>query len=442
MTKMVEKTKKFPGWDDVLSNFDDFVPFLEQSCGLFWRMKADRKEIEFLNKTEISGITNFGQLPRLLQNLVWAQEVVVEDDFFRFKLFVLAARECKEASVLFRVKDREGNRYWLRGAGAPAISDPSTYYGVIRDVTGQVGIINRLLDKDLVRQTMIEYEDHPVMLVDMENKSIISRNTYAYRLFEYTFEEFNNLKFHNLFPKDQESRVSKIYEVCLLEGYWEGKLLLVKKGDSLVDARVKIKRMTLRDRNLLKISIHESVQKEESKPVVQTGDMQEFSNTLAAAIEGKTTMEDILDTLLHHQYRGNMFDAVLYADVYINKRRVDVYARGSALDAVPLGTSFPYEGTVSQAIQQNRMEFYFLDDALESTRPIDWALFIPHGIRSYFAKPFFHGDKLRSLLVLCSCEPRRFSEQESDLYALYYPAFLKGLKNWRKSKKTGDEEKR
>jgi len=200
MTKMVEKTKKFPGWDDVLSNFDDFVPFLEQSCGLFWRMKADRKEIEFLNKTEISGITNFGQLPRLLQNLVWAQEVVVEDDFFRFKLFVLAARECKEASVLFRVKDREGNRYWLRGAGAPAISDPSTYYGVIRDVTGQVGIINRLLDKDLVRQTMIEYEDHPVMLVDMENKSIISRNTYAYRLFEYTFEEFNNLKFHNLFP--------------------------------------------------------------------------------------------------------------------------------------------------------------------------------------------------------------------------------------------------
>ena len=76
-----------------------------------------------------------------------------------------------------------------------------------------------------------------------------------------------------------------------------------------------------------------------------------------------------------------------------------------------------------------------MDDTLQSLRPIDWALFIPHGIRSYLAKPFYHGDKLRTMLLFCSTEANVYSQKDLELYALYYPAFLHGLKNWRNRKK-------
>jgi hypothetical protein len=54
--------------------------------------------------------------------------------------------------------------------------------------------------------------------------------------------------------------------------------------------------------------------------------------------------------------------------------------------------TYDYEGTISLLIGEKHRDYVILEDTLESTRPIDWALFIPHGIRSYFVKLFFHGS--------------------------------------------------
>lgn len=409
----------------------NILRFIADTPGsLFWRKKDGEKEIEFLNDTESMGPGD--DAGKLLRDLVWARDVVVEDDFPRFKLFIKALREGKEASIIFRLREtgKTPDRRWVRITGAPSEGKPLYYYGWIFDMTRDVDFINRLLEKDLERQTMIESEDIPVLLVDMETKSVISRSTFAYDLFGYTYHEFNDLKFRDLYPPDGKSGMPRAYETCLLEGRWEGDLTLLKKGNVSFNAGVKLKRLSVRDRNLLKISIH-SIRGE----TVGEGGVPGTSPDLLAAMEGKDEIGEILDTLLAHEYVGSPFDAVLYADVYVKKGRVDVYSRGEPFLKFKSGTSYDYEGTVSQIIREDRLEFFILGDTFESTRTIDWALFIPHGIRSYFARPFFHGTNLRTLLIFCSTEPNRFTEADIELFESYYPAFLQGLRNWRKKKR-------
>lgn len=418
---------------------DDFIRFIDSDSGLIWWRKTGKKDIELLNTRNVTGFDTQGIEPdHLLRDLVWAQQLVEEEDFFRFKLFIKSMREGKKAEAIFRLQDKEGRRLWWKVNGAPGITNPSCYYGYIQDITGNVSFINHLLEKDLVRQTMIETEQHPVLLVDMETRAIISGNTHAFQLFGYTYHEFNRMKFPDLFTPDHVSRVAKIYEICLLEGGWEGRFSLVKQGNISIEARIKIKRLALRERNLLRVSIEEIREKDAAgveKPVGQFPDREAFERTLEAAIAGKDQISQILDTLLEHPYSETRFDGVMYADVYIKKGRVDVYGRGDVFKTLENATSFDYEGTISPLIWGKHLDYVIVDDTLESTRPIDWALFIPYGIRSYFAKPFFHGDKLRTLLIFCAAEPHRFSEADLEIYQVYYPAFLKGLRNWRKSKK-------
>jgi len=416
----------------ILSRINDLLPLMESTMGLIWRYDPGEKKVAFLNEYEIPLLGE--DAGKLLTDLVWAGRVVVEEDFFRFKLFIKNMRQGEKGSVIFRVRDKRDNCYWLRATGTSGGQDNSHYHGNIQDISDQVTFINQLLEKELERQTMIEHEGRPVILVDMQSKGIISRNTDAYELFGYSYHEFNDLTFQDLYPKDQASRVARIYETCLLDGSWAGKLSFVKKGKKIVNARVRFKRLSIKDRNLLRISVDDTYNTALS---VAGGPAEpgKFKDILVEAVAEKQDINDILDTFLVHPFRDVQFDAILYADVKEKKGKVYVYARGAAFASMKPGSIFDFEGTVSQAIRENRLDFLLMGDTLESTRPTDWALFIPYGIRSYFARAFYHGQKLSSVLFLCSTQPHQFSEDQQKDYELFYPAFLKGLANWRKGKK-------
>jgi hypothetical protein len=59
----------------------DFTRFIGAAAGLFWRIRINEKKIEFLNHTAINGLAGNNDVEKLLHNLVWAQEVVAEEDF-------------------------------------------------------------------------------------------------------------------------------------------------------------------------------------------------------------------------------------------------------------------------------------------------------------------------------------------------------------------------
>ena len=63
------------------------------------------------------------------------------------------------------------------------------------------------------------------------------------------------------------------------------------------------------------------------------------------------------------------------------------------------------------------LEHIIVEDTAKSIKPIDWALFIPKGIRSYLALPFFIDGILREVVIFCSTSPHAFSENAIAPYA-------------------------
>ena len=86
-------------------------------------------------------------------------------------------------------------------------------------------------------------------------------------------------------------------------------------------------------------------------------------------------------------------------------------------------------------IDRFKLDHLIVENTFASIKAIDWALFIPHGIRSYFAKPFYERRTIRSVLILCSEQNNHFSTAHLEEYSLYYMPFQKALKNWRAAQK-------
>jgi len=65
---------------------------------------------------------------------------------------------------------------------------------------------------------------------------------------------------------------------------------------------------------------------------------------------------------------------------------------------------------------------------------VDWAIFIPSGIKSYFAKPFYEGGKLVTVLIFCSVEISVFNEDNIKFYDAVYPVFVSSLEVFKKKR--------
>jgi hypothetical protein len=155
---------------------------------------------------------------------------------------------------------------------------------------------------------------------------------------------------------------------------------------------------------------------------------------LQQEMRGINRIDKVLQLLFESQSEP-LFDAIIFSDIHVRKNQVVVYSCGVPLSSLPQGKVFPYEGTIAENILQFGLENLIVDDTHDSIKAIDWALFVPAGIRSYFAKPFYHGQKLHSVLILCATTPNRFAGTTVASFEGLYPPFLCGLKQWRQRNK-------
>jgi hypothetical protein len=156
-----------------------------------------------------------------------------------------------------------------------------------------------------------------------------------------------------------------------------------------------------------------------------------YQKQLMDKLKDVVDMEKILETILQNQFGHMGFDSIIYSDVYEKKNKVVVYTAGDPLKAMKQGEIFSYEGTIAENIDRYGLDYLIMEDTFSSIKAIDWALFIPHGLRSYFAKAFYERKKMRTVLVICSSQRYKFSEKHINDYALLYKPFLYGLTNWR-----------
>ena len=143
-------------------------------------------------------------------------------------------------------------------------------------------------------------------------------------------------------------------------------------------------------------------------------------------------IESILEFLFDHQV-GPAFEGILFSDIFKRKNKVAVYSHGLPFEGMEQGKIFPFEGTIAETILNLDLDYLVVDDTLDSIKAIDWALFLPAGIRSYFAMPFFRGKTLHSVLILCSTSPDGFPEDRIAEFEPLFAPFEQGVNRWRKA---------
>ncbi len=139
--------------------------------------------------------------------------------------------------------------------------------------------------------------------------------------------------------------------------------------------------------------------------------------------------------LLYRNQVGPSFEGILFSDIVQRKHEVVVYSYGQPFESMEQAKVFSYEGTIAETVMTFGLDYLIVDDTFDSIKAIDWALFIPTGVRSYFAKPFFQGKGLHSVLILCSTAPRRFPEARIDEFEPLYAPFSEAVRRWRRAAK-------
>ena len=71
-----------------------------------------------------------------------------------------------------------------------------------------------------------------------------------------------------------------------------------------------------------------------------------------------------------------------------------------------------------------------VEDTLDSIKSIDWAVFIPCGVRSYFAKPFYSAQGLHAVLIFAFDAPAPGAFSDVRFRPLYEP-FARLVARWR-----------
>lgn len=393
--------------------------FLDGIPALFWRLDIIKNEIVFLNEHAVPGLE--GSVPLVLKNLRHAREVVLEQDIDRFFKALAQIRKQQTVSVLVRIKNDEGFFRWITILGMPDPERSSEYVGLLADCTG-------LLDAALAsgRGTPLAEKvaliDTPVVLARFADKRIVLANPAGQAFLGCDLTEESGLTLNDLLAPGSLEQLPYVFENLIFSGRWSGPLTLLDGQGAPHACEGRVRAYNRDGENLLWFALC---------PLETSGDAPEGgsdhsdqpSADLQAAFAACQDVRSLLQTMLQNQPYPGLAESVILSRIFIADNRVEVTAEGGPFSQTPEGDTYPYEGSIAENIVRFDLSHLIVEDTSRSIKPIDWVLFIPRGIRSYFAQPFFEDGILRNVLIFCSTKPKHFSECNVRPYQLLFAPF-------------------
>lgn len=417
----------------------DLLNSLRGLPALLFRIELVKNRVEYLNnfQLEVLGEKTF----LLLKNKNFSREIIFEEDYHIYESYIRSIHDSRNTSAIFRVKNNNGSFNWLKLFGSPNAYDEGFYLGMMVDITPNVAMIKQMDEEEEEQQAMLEMLDNPVVLVDITDKSIVSHNIAAHELFGYSMDNFRKLKLSDLYHPSFKGEMTKIFEDIIFDKKWEGKILFCRKNQTRFLGKTTLRSLKIKGKRLLRISVYavDSADLKNQSGILGNNmaslpkSKQQYVQNLCSKVEQLSDIKKTLELFLKSPFDNEEFDGIIYSDILIKKGQIIVFGAGKAFKNLPFGDTFSYDGTIAENIEQYKLDHLIVDDTMSSIKAIDWALFIPYGIRSYFAKPFYERNMLRSVLILCSKKTNVFSEEKIADYALLDEPFIKGLKNWRKA---------
>jgi hypothetical protein len=265
---------------------------------------------------------------------------------------------------------------------------------------------------------------YPVLLIDAHDGTVVAANREA-SAFLGKYPGNPPLSFESLLPRGTAATAKLALKTAAVEGVWGGSLTLKLPSGLTVNSEMRLTSAAAGNRRLVRLSFLNTAARQRSPGASRNPSPGSPADALARKVSGASSLREALELMLA-SHEPHAFDGIIYSDIHGDKGYVTVYGAGKPCVDMWRQT-FAYEGTIAQNIEHHGLNFLVVDDTLESIKSIDWVLFVPRGIRSYFARPFYRYKRLRAVLILCSVQPGTFSTTEAGLYEVLTPAFAKAV---------------
>lgn len=400
--------------------------------GLLWELEVQRSCLHVLNTWQHPLLGN--DTERLLKDVQYRREMIHTQDNLLLAEFwdVVAAGE--QASVIFRVLHPQKNtmiHFILKGWIAN--QDPTHIFGTLQELPEAMA----LHENDSHPHWVLSHTNYPVLEVDIEAQTVFVNNASAHTLFglqqnlesPHTGTSGISLQTLILNPKNTDICFSMSHESS---DFWLGtKIFQTVQGD-LFHALVRI--APLQRIGQYRIAFIRTFSSEQEK-------FESFNAKVLLEVVNKAkNLKQALKVLLDSPILPEKVDGLIFSDIQTNKEIVTVYGVGKVFDKLKWGSKYTYKGTIAQDIERFMLSHLVVDDTHNSIKSIDWVLFNPYGIRSYFAKPFYLRKTLHAVLILCSSTPRAFTPENGPnidaLCSQLYSPFEFAIKKWRQEEQS------
>jgi hypothetical protein len=385
-------------------SFFDFVRLLHQWLSdlqdipaVFWYINSANNKLTFFNKNDSNSFNT--NVSMLLQNQEYAKTVVLSDDFEAFSYALQCAKNLQPTSVIFRLHDEDGETRWMVLLGLAAPDASTCYVGLLACCTN---LVSRAfgLEKNMTPLESIELLDSPILLVRFPGKQIAHANRAAQALFRFSSEEALPL-FDTLFASASEQGRQGIYESLIFNNSWRGAVTLLDRQGQPFFCSAHIRPLVHRGVSFLWVKLQPLFHLPQSTPPPACSNVPAFSQAQSE--------EELLQALLSFHPGGIQAEGVMLSRIFIEENRVMVTGVGATCGGKPHRVAYPYVGSIAENLVRFGLDHLVVEETTMSTRPIDWVLFIPNGIHSYYAEPYFEMGKLKYVLIFCSTVANSFN---------------------------------
>ncbi|MDJ0932885.1 hypothetical protein [Breoghania sp.] len=371
---------------------------------VIWRADLVENKIDFLNNHVIWGLDD--DVGQLLQDPTVAEKMLAADDHSVFERFQKRLHQNQPVSEVLRARGRDGVMRWLYILGSPDPERSFCYVGLLADCTSLANaILRRGSHAGLAEH--LELFSNPVFMVHVGTGEVVATNGATRRRFGIDLRS-RQILLDDLLGDNAEAYLRDIYEQLLFDLSWNGLLeIRTATGDTLA-CTARVRAYDRDGRHLLWFSLTPRVHAPPEDMFRRPALPKDCERRLAAA----TSLDDLLNVIVDYQPEPGRVDAALMSQIFISRGQVVVTGVGEPFNDLHENHTHSYAGSIAENIVLYNLDHLIVSDTSKNIKPIDWALFIPRGIRSYFAVPFFYKQVLRDVVILCSTAPSAFAPDD------------------------------
>ena len=392
----------------------DFLRWSEGFPGLLWAIEHRRSRLKLLNSWQLPQLGE--DTSRLLKDAQFRRRMVHKSDLPLLSEFWEMMTSRQPAAVSFRLKNTPHICYELQGWPDPA--DPEVYFGLFMEAMHPATFVANGAAGTC--QLALGRAQYPVLVLSLGQREIVTCNEAAKELFSGVARGGEEFLLEDIVPGDLGGILLEAAKHAMQNEIWAGTLMLRSGSGSILGSKVRISPCSSGG-DIVRIALLN---------IPDEPALCDFSPRVEEVQERFSLKEELEKMLASCPGLGGL----MFSDIQSTLGKVEVYGVGRLFDKLEWGASHAYEGTIAQDIERFSLSSLTVEDTLDSIKSIDWAMFIPCGVRSYFAKPFYSAEGLHAVLIFASDMPGSKALNEASFLGLY-DKFAQTVARWRTLKK-------